>query len=110
MPVAQDLTVELVEIGHPPVVKTIESAGLPVGAGTFPWPEIDDSDFPVLATIDEYGETYFSGRQMQWLVPELQHLRSRCKTAAQAAHMEQVLILANKCANGDHLYLAFLGD
>ena len=77
----------------------------------FPWPDGDATAFPFLATIDEYGHTYFSKAQMTRVLPELEALQPACRDDADRSHLGEVIRLAAQCRDGDtHTFLSFHGD
>jgi hypothetical protein len=69
-------------------------------------PNEDDLEFPLLRLVDPYGDTVFNRLQMRQLIPELERLASRSKSAA----VDQVLTMARVCASEVHSYLVFVGD
>lgn len=73
-------------------------------------PSADDSSSAVLRFIDPYGDTVINRLQARPLVAELQsrvHLL-RDETARDA--VAAVADLVDRCADGVHLYVWFLGD
>jgi hypothetical protein len=64
------------------------------------------SNFKLICYLDAYGDTIFNRLQMDDLIKDLQRLN-----LIQANPLlDEIKILAERCKNGEHTYLAFYGD
>jgi hypothetical protein len=68
------------------------------------------ADEPRLAEIDWYGDTTFNRLQMPRFLAEWEIVAQHGKTPEEARLIDEVKALAERCANGVHLYLKFIGD
>jgi hypothetical protein len=66
----------------------------------------DMSNFKLLCYLDAYGDTIFNHLQMDDLIKDLQSLKLK-KTYPL---LDELKILAERCKNEEHTYLAFYGD
>lgn len=73
-------------------------------------PESNDTEFCFLRYIDEYGDTYFSSLQAVGLLPEIENLRRRAVSQQSKRLVDELAQLAEKCQQGAHLFLVFVGD
>jgi hypothetical protein len=64
----------------------------------------------ILRGIDWYGDTIFNGQQMAQFIPAWKELRAASTNAEEKALLSTVEEFAERCANGTHLYLKFVGD
>jgi hypothetical protein len=64
----------------------------------------------ILNGIDWYGDTIFNSQQMKQFIPAWQSLFDEAAAADDKALLSSVMALAERCANGTHLYLKFEGD
>jgi hypothetical protein len=69
-------------------------------------PEFDAMDYPVLRLVDPYGDTYFSGYQMQAVIPELERLA----VVHPGPAVGRVLEMARRVQNEQQTFLVFVGD
>ena len=70
-------------------------------------PEFDDSNFPYLRLVDPYGDTIFSGYQLEHAVlAEIEALAARRPSES----MSLLLEMARHAASDVHTYLVFVGD
>ena len=69
----------------------------------------DPAAFPMLASIDRYGNTIFNRIQMDRFLAEWKSLRNT-NTPEEEALLQAVLEMAEKSKRGVHLYLVFVGD
>jgi hypothetical protein len=70
----------------------------------------DATTFPMLASIDTYGDTVFNQLQMDRFLAEWKTLFSRAVTPDETALLKAVQDLAEKSTRDVHLYLVFIGD
>lgn len=66
----------------------------------------DMSNFKLLRYLDAYGDTIFNRLQMDDLINDLQSL----KMIEANPLLDEIKILAERCKNEEHTYLAFYGD
>jgi|HubBroStandDraft_5_1064220.scaffolds.fasta_scaffold98955_2 hypothetical protein len=64
----------------------------------------------VLSGIDWYGDTVFNGQQMTQFLPAWKTMKAAVKNQDELALLSAIEGLAERCANGTHLYLKFIGD
>ena len=65
---------------------------------------------PLLAEIDWNGNTTFNRLQMPRFLSEWQTLAKNSTSAEETKIVDEVKTLAERCAEGVHLYLKFIGD
>jgi hypothetical protein len=63
-----------------------------------------------LRGIDPYIDTVFSSAQMRWFVPELRALRDAASHDEERRLIDEVINLADVCAESPHRTLVFVGD
>ena len=68
------------------------------------------ADEPLLAEIDWNGDTTFNRLQMTRFLLEWQTIAKHSKSAEETKVVDEVRTLAERCAEGVHLYLKFIGD
>lgn len=73
-------------------------------------PTVEDGVFHYLPFIDFYGDTIFSGRQMDPFRREWRALLDSAHLSEERALIDAVDQLAARCADEVHLYLRFVGD
>jgi hypothetical protein len=73
-------------------------------------PSQDDESFPMLTSIDWYGNTVFNAVQMKRFLSEWEHLTKRASTAEEKALTAGIKALALRCQDEVHHYLKFIGD
>jgi hypothetical protein len=66
----------------------------------------DMNNFKLLCYLDAYGDTFFNRLQMEDLIKDLQSL----KLVESNPLLDEIKILAERCKNEEHTYLAFYGD
>ena len=71
---------------------------------------LDPNVFPMLASIDRYGDTVFNRLQMDRFLTEWKTLFSSANTPEITGLLNAVKDLAEKSIRGVHLYLVFIGD
>ncbi|HVR23785.1 MAG TPA: hypothetical protein VMU26_10715 [Candidatus Polarisedimenticolia bacterium] len=69
-----------------------------------------DASFPMLGFIDPYGDTLFSGVQMQLFIPEWDRVMQNVTDRDDAEFMLKVRQMADRCRKHPHLFLRFVGD
>ena len=75
----------------------------------FPIPTGDDS-YRMLCYIDPYGDTVFNRLQMVTFLLEWETLSGKAKEHGSLETWLAVKKFAQKCNEGPHLYLRFIGD
>jgi hypothetical protein len=70
----------------------------------------DANAFPMLASIDRYGDTVFNRVQMDRFLAEWKTLFSSANTPEETALLNAIKDLAEKSIREVHLYLVFIGD
>ena len=70
----------------------------------------DANAFPMLASIDRYGDTIFNRMQMERFLAEWETLFRNASTPEEEALLKAVQVLAEKSAHDVHRYLVFIGD
>jgi hypothetical protein len=69
-----------------------------------------DTSFPMLGYIDPYGDTLFSGVQMQLFIPEWDRLMQNVTDKDNTEFLFKVRQMAEKCMSKPHTFLRFVGD
>jgi hypothetical protein len=64
----------------------------------------------ILSGIDWYGDTIFNGQQMKQFIPAWKELLPLTSSEEEKELLSTIQRLAERCANGIHLYLKFVGD
>ena len=64
----------------------------------------------ILSGIDWYGDTIFNGQQMAQFLPAWGELLARTGNVEERTLLATVQGFAQRCADGNHLYLKFIGD
>jgi len=80
--------------------KTVLERLLPLG----------DASFPMLGFIDPYGNTLFSGVQMQLFIPEWDRLTESVTDDDDQKFLLKVREMAERCMNQPQTFLRFVGD
>lgn len=70
----------------------------------------DPGKFPMLASIDQYGDTVFNRIQMSRFLDEWKTLRRSAKSPVEEDLLQSVQAMAEKAVQAVHLYLVFVGD
>lgn len=73
-------------------------------------PGYDETDFPLLRLVDEYGTTYFSSQQCRELLREWKRLEQRVASDSDRRAWESVRALIEQVAASPHTFLVFIGD
>ena len=73
-------------------------------------PSGDAGTYPMLASIDPYGDTVFNRPQMQRFLAEWAEISLNAETPEERTLVREVEKLARRCDDGVHLYLKFVGD
>lgn len=64
----------------------------------------------MLGFIDPYGDTLFSGVQMQLFIPEWDRVMQNVPDRADVEFLLRVRQMAERCIKHPHLFLRFVGD
>ena len=67
-------------------------------------------DEPHLAEIDWNADTTFNRHQMPRFLLEWEIVAKHCKSTEETDLVNEIRVLAERCENGVHLYLKFIGD
>lgn len=70
----------------------------------------DPSAYPMLASIDRYGDTIFNRLQIDRFLSEWETLFRNANSPEEEALLKAVQNLADKSRTRVHHYLAFIGD
>jgi len=73
-------------------------------------PSNDDRSFPMLTSIDPYGDTTFNGKQMDRFLAEWAEISARANKPEERALVATIETYARRCQAEVHLYLKFIGD
>ena len=73
-------------------------------------PANDDQSSPMLASIDPYGDTVFNRIQMKRFLAEWRGLWGEAQSSEERAVVTAIEAMAQRCAEGVHLYVKFIGD
>jgi hypothetical protein len=73
-------------------------------------PEDDDLSFPLLRCVDRYGDTVFNRSQMPDLLAEVERLAISATQPGAREGLERLRVIAERCRDGTHLYVWFIGD
>lgn len=73
-------------------------------------PEFDDETYPMLSSIDPYGNTVFNCLQIRRFLAEWSRVTVKARTAEEQTLMDGIEKLARRCRDEVHLYLKFIGD
>jgi hypothetical protein len=69
----------------------------------------DAKTFPMLASIDRYGDTTFNRVQIHWFLAEWETLFDKAATSEERTLLQSVRNLGQKVRNSVHVYLVFIG-
>jgi hypothetical protein len=70
----------------------------------------DSIQFPMLASIDWYGDTVFNRIQIKRFLAEWESLLSKASTPEEKSLLEEIRELSLRALNDVHLYVVFIGD
>lgn len=73
-------------------------------------PPEEDPAYPLLGSIDPYGNTIFNGLQMKRFLSEWESVASRARSSDEEDFMATVKRMATRCRDEVHVYLKFVGD
>jgi hypothetical protein len=73
-------------------------------------PPVLDEGYPMLGSIDPYGDTTFNNLQMKRFLTEWAGIVAKAGTSEEQALVHEIEKLAHRCSNEVHLYLKFIGD
>jgi hypothetical protein len=68
------------------------------------------ADEPFLGQIDWYGDTVFNRIQIPRFLSAWEAVARRAKTDEEVKLVNEIRQLAERCEDGVHLYLKFIGD
>jgi hypothetical protein len=68
------------------------------------------ASYPMLASIDPYGDTYFNGLQIPRFLSEWADVVSKARTQDERELVAEIERLARRCSDEVHTYLKFIGD
>ena len=88
----------------------IEAIGDPMGLLLPLLPQEDDPAYPLLESIDPYGNTVFNRTQMKRFLQEWRYVVSQAQSAKARDLIEAVERMASRCQREPHTYLTFIGD
>lgn len=74
------------------------------------FPSWDDESFHCLRYIDPWGDTTFNHLQMDEVISELQRLRAVTAVEVERAFIDAIEAMAQRCKDGEQVYLRFIGD
>jgi hypothetical protein len=66
--------------------------------------------FPMLASIDRYGDTVFNCVQIEHFLFEWESLFAKAMTSEDTALLQAIKLLGETARDHVHQYLAFIGD
>jgi len=70
----------------------------------------DSTQFPMLASIDWYGDTVFNCMQIKRFLAEWETLFGKASTPEENSLLEEIKQLSLRSLNDVHLYVVFIGD
>ena len=73
-------------------------------------PQNGDDSYPMLASIDFYGDTVFNRIQMERFLREWRAMSTKAQSADERTVVAAIESMAVRCNDGVHLYLKFIGD
>lgn len=73
-------------------------------------PQLGDDAYPMLASIDPYGDTTFNNLQMRRFLHEWATLTQKASTADEQLLVSTIEAMARRCRDEVHIYLKFIGD
>jgi hypothetical protein len=73
-------------------------------------PPNDDRSYPMLASIDPYGDTVFNRVQIERFLVEWAAISTSAQSSEERSLVAAVEKMALRCHGEVHLYLKFIGD
>ena len=73
-------------------------------------PEHADPSYPMLTSIDFYGDTVFNSMQMERFLAEWAEVSAKAHVPDEKSLISAIEGMARRCQNEVHLYLKFIGD
>jgi hypothetical protein len=73
-------------------------------------PSVGDDAYPMLGSIDPYGDTVFNNLQMRRFLAEWAMLLRNARAAEEQLLVSTIESLARRCRDEVHVYLKFIGD
>jgi len=89
---------------------TLDSVGDPKNLLGPLLPTARYQDYPMLSSIDPYGNTVFNGIQMERFLEEWSRMSSALRSEEERVIFSAVEALARRCRDLVHLYIKFVGD
>lgn len=71
---------------------------------------IDNLDYPVLGSVDPYGDTTMSDAGMPPLIADIDAALPRAVEGPEARGLLRLRVLADRCQQDSTLHLTFVGD
>lgn len=68
------------------------------------------STYTLLQYVDPYGDTMFNTSQMAALLNDIDVAKPRARSPLELRGLERLRAIAERCRDGVHLYVWFLGD
>ena len=69
-----------------------------------------DPSFPLLGSVDPYGNTIFNGIQMERFIKEWDCVIAKAEDQDDKELLAKVRVMANRCEAEPHTFLRFVGD
>lgn len=73
-------------------------------------PQVGDDAYPMLGSIDPYGDTTFNNLQMRRFLAEWDAVSQKARTTEEQFLVSAIESLAQRCRAEVHVYLKFIGD
>ncbi len=73
-------------------------------------PRMSGDAYPMLESIDPYGNTTFNRIQMPRFLREWAAMSQKAETVNERQLLSEIELLAQQCQDDVHLYLKFIGD
>ncbi len=73
-------------------------------------PQLGNDAYPILGSIDPYGDTTFNNLQMRRFLHEWATVTQKPSTADEQLLVSTIEALARRCRDEVHTYLKFIGD
>jgi hypothetical protein len=89
---------------------TVDSLADPKNLLTRLLPPVLDDSYPMLGSIDRYGDTVFNNLQMKRFLLEWADVVMKAGTSEERDVVQKIGELANRCQQEVHRYLKFIGD
>jgi len=90
--------------------ETLESSADPTNLLGRLLPPNNDESYPMLSSIDRYGDTVLNRMQIERFLRELTAVSAKAQSSEERALVTAIERMAVRCNDGVHLYLKFIGD